>query len=115
MSIRKNRRAVMAELLLLASPTAIRTRGDGISLDVDFDSIAELRSWLHLAGLNSPDLLTSKECQGTGSDGRPYRALNAYPTWHGWEVYAHAIEYTDSAGHLDPSTVDRLTALAVAE
>lgn len=114
MSIRKNRRAVMAELLLLASPTAIRTRGDGISLDVDFDSIAELRSWLHLAGLNSPDLLTG-EHKGTDSDGRPYRALNAYPTWHGWEVYAHAIEHTDSAGHLDPSTVDRLAALAVAK
>ncbi|WP_433394439.1 hypothetical protein [Micromonospora sp. KLBMP9576] len=104
----------MAELLLLANPTAVRARGDGISLDVDFDSIAELRSWLHLAGLNSPDLLVSPERESTNADGRPYRALNAYPTWHGWEIYAHAVEYTDSGERLDAQTAEQLAALAVA-
>ncbi|SCL64944.1 hypothetical protein GA0070604_5324 [Micromonospora eburnea] len=111
---RKNRRAVMAELLLLANPTAIRVRSDGTSLDVNFDSIAELRSWLHLAGLDGPDVLFGKEHQGADSDGRPYRAVNAYPTWHGWKIYAHATEYTDRGAHLDASTTDRLAALAVA-
>ena len=110
---RKSRRAVMAELLLLADPTAIRVRGDGISLDVDFDTIAALRSWLHLAGLNGPGLLGGKERQGINSDGRPYRTVNAYPTWHGWEIYAHATEYT-TGPDLDPSTVEQLAALAVA-
>ncbi|MFE9183900.1 hypothetical protein ACFYMB_11255 [Micromonospora haikouensis] len=103
----------MAELILLANPTTIYTRGDGVSLSVEFDSIAELRSWLHLAGLNTPELLIGEHI-GTRADGRPYRALNAYPTWHGWEFYAHATEYTDTAGQLDPSTAERLAALAVA-
>ncbi|MEU5944145.1 hypothetical protein ABZ793_01115 [Micromonospora sp. NPDC047465] len=103
----------MAELLLLSNPTDIRTRGDGISLDINFDSIAELRSWLDLAGLNSPDLL-SAEHAGTDNDGRPYRAMNAYPTWHGWEIYAHAIEYTHGGAHLDAQTAEQLAALAVA-
>ncbi len=112
-SIRKNRRAVMAELLLLADPTAIRVRQDGESLAVDFDSIAELHSWLHLAGLNSPNLLIGDH-EGTDDDGRPYRNMNAYPTWHGWKIYANAVEYTDAGKALDPSTADQLAALAVA-
>ncbi|MFY1588413.1 hypothetical protein ACN267_28410 [Micromonospora sp. WMMD734] len=103
----------MAELILLADPTEIRIRSDGRSLTVDFDSVAELKSWLHLAGLNSPDLL-SREYQGTDKDGRPYRAMSAYPTWHGWEFFAYAREFTDTTGPLDPSTADRLAALAVA-
>ncbi|TDB81505.1 hypothetical protein [Micromonospora sp. KC721] len=103
----------MAELILLANPTAITVQSDGISLAVDFDSIAELKSWLHLAGLNDPDMLIG-EHQGTANDGRPYRSLNAYPTWHGWEIYAHAIEYTDNGAPLDPTTADQLAALAVA-
>ncbi|MEV6693191.1 hypothetical protein AB0M35_17140 [Micromonospora sp. NPDC051196] len=104
----------MAELILLANPTGIRVRGDGTSLDIDFDSIAELRAWLHLAGLDIPDVLISKEYEGTNAEGRPYRSLNAYPTWHGWEIFAHAVEYTDNGATLDTSTADQLAALAVA-
>ncbi|MBO4159301.1 hypothetical protein [Micromonospora antibiotica] len=103
----------MAELILLADPTFIRVHTPGVSLSVTFDSIADLKSWLHLAGLNDPDMLTG-EHDGTADDGRPYRSMNAYPTWHGWEFYASAREYTDTAGPLDPSTADRLAALAVA-
>jgi hypothetical protein len=110
-SVRKNRRAVMAELLLLADPTAIRTRPDGESLAVDFDTIAELRSWLHLAGLNHPDLLTGQH-DGTDDDGRAYRAMNAYPDLHGWHIYAHAIEYPDAVKALEPAVADQLAALA---
>ncbi|NJP34154.1 hypothetical protein [Micromonospora thermarum] len=104
----------MAELILLSNPAGIAIRSDGTSLAVDFDSIAELHSWLHLAGLNGPDVLIGKEHEGTSSDGRPYRSVNAYPTWHGWEIYAHAVEYTDSGAQIDASTADRLAALAVA-
>ncbi|MFB9851060.1 hypothetical protein ACFFMR_11775 [Micromonospora andamanensis] len=102
----------MAELLLLADPKHIHTHGDGVSLAFDFDRIAELRSWLHLAGLNDPDMLTA-ERTGTTDDGRPYESMHAYPTWHGWEIYAYAKEYT-TGPDLDPATVDRLSALAVA-
>ncbi|MEV4119471.1 hypothetical protein [Micromonospora sp. NPDC049645] len=104
----------MAELLLLANPTAITVRGDGTSLHIDFDSIAELRSWLHLAGLSSTDLLTTPEREYTDSDGRPYRTVSAYPTWHGWEIFAFVREYTDSRTQLDASTVEQLAAMAVA-
>jgi len=110
---RKNRRAVMAELLLLANPTSISVRPDGVSMAIDFDSIAELRSWLRLAGLNAPTLLTG-EHEGTLGDGRPYRSMDAYPTWHGWEIFAHATESPDAGGPLDASTADQLAALAVA-
>ncbi|WP_328349001.1 hypothetical protein [Micromonospora sp. NBC_00421] len=103
----------MAELVLLADPIAIHFHSDGTSLAVDFHSIAALTSWLHLAGLNDPDLLTA-ESTGTTDDGRAYRRMNAYPTWHGWEFYAFATEYTDPAGPLDESTANRLAALAVA-
>ena len=109
---RKTRRAVLAELLLLADPAEIRTHTEGVSLTFRFDSIAALRSWLHLAGLNSPDLLTSGERDGTDIDGRPCRTLNAYPTWHGWEIYASATDYT-TAPDLDPATVEQLAAVAV--
>ncbi|MEJ3745184.1 hypothetical protein WEI85_18040 [Actinomycetes bacterium KLBMP 9797] len=101
----------MAELLLLADPSAISVRPDGVSLHVDFDSIAELRSWLDLAGLNTPDLLISEDRDRTTKDGRPYRSLHAYPTWHGWEIYAAAIEYPE-APPLDPETTEQLAALA---
>lgn len=113
MTDRKTRRAVMAELLLLANPSTIRVHTPDVSLSVTFDSIAELQSWLHLAGLHDPDMLTG-EHEGTTDDGRPYRSMNAYPTWHGWEFYAHAADYTDTTPQLDPATADRLAALAVA-
>lgn len=113
MSDRKNRRQVLAELLLLADPTGIHVRDDGGSLTVEFDSLAALRSWLHLAGLDTDALLTG-ERDGV-YDGRPYRSAYAYPTWHGWEIYAQAREYTDQGGRLDPGTADRLAALATAE
>ncbi|MEU7934312.1 hypothetical protein [Micromonospora echinofusca] len=102
----------MAELLLLSNPAAIRVHSTGVSLAVDFDSIAELKSWLHLAGLNDPDMLTG-EHQGTTDDGRPYRQMNAYPTWHGWTFYATATDYTDGGANLDAQTADELAALAV--
>ncbi|MEV6800163.1 hypothetical protein AB0M91_17705 [Micromonospora rifamycinica] len=103
----------MAELVLLADPTEIRFLSDGTSLAVEFASIADLKSWLRLAGLNDPDMLTA-EYDNTTTDGRAYRQMNAYPTWHGWKVYAYATEYTDTTGPLDSSTADRLAALAVA-
>lgn len=112
MTARKNRRAVLAELLLLADPSDIRTRGDGVSIAIKFDRVAELKSWLEQTGLNDPDLLTG-EHDGTTDDGRPYRSMNAYPTWHGWKIYAGATEYTDAPAPLDPSTADQLAALAV--
>ena len=114
MSIRKNRRAVMAELLLLADPIDIHIRLDGESLAVNFDSIAELSSWLHLAGLKHPDLLSSQHT-GTDDDGRAFRAMSAYPDWHGWHIYARAVEYTDAGKTLEPDTADRLAALAAAQ
>lgn len=113
LTTRKTRRAVMAELLLLASPATIRVHTPDVSLSVTFDSIAELESWLHLAGLNDPDMLTG-EHEGTTDDGRAYRSMNAYPTWHGWEFYARATDYTDTPTPLDPATADKLAALAVA-
>jgi hypothetical protein len=109
-SVHKPRRAVMAELLLLADPNSIGFHSDGVALHVDFDTIADLRGWLHLAGLNSPDLLTS-EREGVTNDGRLRRSMTAYPTWHGWEVYATAVEYPDPVP-LDPQTTDQLAALA---
>ncbi|MEV7229690.1 hypothetical protein AB0M79_22085 [Polymorphospora sp. NPDC051019] len=110
MTERKSRRAVFAELLLLANPTSMRVFSDGKHLSIDFDSIADLKSWLFLAGLNSDDLL-SGEHSHTDDDGRPYRRMNAYPTWHGWEIYASARDYTDP-GPLGTDTVDKLAAVA---
>ncbi|WP_433307821.1 hypothetical protein ACQP2F_41005 [Actinoplanes sp. CA-030573] len=103
----------MAELLLLADPTSMWVRPDGESMAIDFDSIAALQSWLHLAGLNNPDLLTG-EHHGTDDDGRAYRSMAAYPTWHGWEIFAHAREYLDTAAVLAPDVADQLAGLAVA-
>lgn len=114
MSDRKSRRAVMAELLLLANPTDIAVRASEGSLSATFDSFADLKSWLHLAGLSDQDALLS-EHQGVRGDGRPYRMMYAFPTWHGWQCYAYATEYTDSDAALDSATADGLTALAVAE
>lgn len=111
MSIRKNRRAVLAELLLTGNPSGVYIREDQTSMAIDFETIADLRSWLDTAGLTSPDLLTS-EHEGTDRDGQPYRSMHAYPTWHGWEIYAQARESTDPAPPLDRQTTDRLTALA---
>ncbi|MEV0727706.1 hypothetical protein [Polymorphospora sp. NPDC050346] len=113
MTERKSRRAVFAELLLLANPTRMQVFSDGKHLSIDFESIADLKSWLFLAGLDSDDLL-SGERSHTDDDGRPYRSMTAYPTWHGWEIYASARDYTDP-GPLDTDTTDKLTALAVAE
>jgi hypothetical protein len=111
-SVRKNRRAVLAELLLLADPIEFRVRSDGESVAIDFDRVAELKSWLHLAGLNAADVLIG-EHEGTDDDGRPYRSMNAYPTWHGWKIYAHAIEHIDTGMPLDAHTAEQLAALAV--
>jgi hypothetical protein len=109
-SVHKNRRAVMAELLLLADPNSVSFRSDGVSMHIDFDTIADLRAWLHLAGLNSPDLLAA-EREGTANGGQLRRSMHAYPTWHGWEVYAAAVEYPDPPP-LDSQTADDLAALA---
>ncbi|MGC5662738.1 hypothetical protein ACN261_20425 [Micromonospora sp. WMMD723] len=103
----------MAELILLADPTSIRFHSDGTSLAVEFASVAALTSWLDSAGLNDPEMLTAEHTD-TADDGRAYRRMNAYPTWHGWEFYASATEYTDPTPALDASTADRLAALAVA-
>jgi hypothetical protein len=109
-SVRKHRRAVFAELLLLADPIGFSAQGDGISLTIDFATAADLRSWLHLADLNSPCLLIT-EHERTDHNGRAYRSLHAYPTWHGWDIYASAVEYPDTSP-LDPPTLDQLGALA---
>ncbi|WBB82323.1 hypothetical protein O7606_07910 [Micromonospora sp. WMMD882] len=102
----------MAELLLLANPAGIRASTSD-ALSVDFDSIAELRGWLRLAGLDTANLLTG-ERDSTDTEGRPYRSAYAYPVWHGWKIYAYARDYTDTAAPLDPATTDQLTALVVA-
>ena len=107
---RKPRRALMAELLLTSAPNTIRDMDEG-KLSISFDTIAELREWLTAAGLDSPDLLIG-EHDGTRADGQPYRSLNAYPTWHGWEILAHAMEHPAALTPLDTDTTDRLTALA---
>ena len=101
----------MAELLLTSAPNTIRDMGDG-KLSIDFDTIAEVRAWLTAVGLDSPDLLTG-EHDGTATDGRPYRSFNAYPTWHGWSIYATATEYPTLLP-LDADTTGRLTALTEA-
>ena len=110
MSRRKSRRAVFACVLLTGSPTQMRLRGDGVSLDIEFATIAELRAWLASAGLDTPQVL-SGEHDGTFEDGRRYRSMNAYPTWHGWKIYASATEHIDTTP-LDTKTRDGLTALA---
>lgn len=110
MTDRKTRRAVLAELLLLADPAEFRTCGDGVSLSVDFDSVAGLKSWLRLAGLDGPDTLVG-EYENTDREGRPYRSMDAFPVWHGWKIYARAREYI--APPLAPAVADRLAALAV--
>ncbi len=111
MTDRKSHRAVMAELLLLAAPTGIRVHSDGSSMAITFGSVTELRAWLDAAGLNAPNLLIS-ERERVNNDGRPVRSLNAYPTWHGWEIYADATDYLD-ATPLDTATADALAAVAV--
>ncbi|SCL39222.1 hypothetical protein GA0074692_5285 [Micromonospora pallida] len=112
MTARRSHRAVMAELLLLAAPTGIRVHGDHASMAITFATVAELRTWLDAAGLNAPDLLTA-ERERTDSEGRPVRSMYAYPTWHGWEIYADATEAVD-VSPLDASTVAALTDVAVA-
>ncbi|MFY1649898.1 hypothetical protein ACN27J_03255 [Solwaraspora sp. WMMB762] len=109
---RKSRRAVMADLLLFAAPVGIEDIGDG-RLSVYFDTFAELREWLTAAGLDTPDLLTHHHNGRTADDGRRYQSLSAWPTWHGWEVFARAVEYPDLAA-LDVDTTDQLTALTEA-
>ncbi|WFE27808.1 hypothetical protein O7623_00920 [Solwaraspora sp. WMMD791] len=102
------RRAVMAALLLTGAPNTIRDLGDG-KLSVDFDTIADLRAWLTAAGLDTPG--QPIEHQGTLTDGRPYRSLAAWPTWHGWKISAHAMEHPTTTP-LDTDTTTALTALA---
>jgi hypothetical protein len=104
-----NRRAVFAEALLMADPSELEQR-DETSLRIEFDTITELRSWLAAAGLDTPDLLASETSHVT-PDGRPYRSMHAYPTWHGWEIYAEARDYDDVAP-LDEPTRDQLRELA---
>ncbi|WP_326549928.1 hypothetical protein [Micromonospora sp. NBC_01813] len=110
---RKPRRALLAELLLLADPVAVRDRGDG-SLAVDFDSFAALRAWLAAAGLDGPDVMGHEYTYTNQADGQPYRSLTAWPTWHGWEITARAVEPSADLAPLDTDTADALTALAVA-
>nr|MDT0661929.1 hypothetical protein [Micromonospora sp. DSM 115978] len=113
MSDRMSRRAVMAALLLLASPERLQDHGDGSAkLSVTFDSIAELRAWLDDADLNTPDLLIVDRTL-TDDNGRSYRSATAFPTWHGWEIFAYAREDIDPSP-LDESTRDGLTALVSA-
>ncbi len=106
----KSRRAVMAELLLLADPAYVSVHPAGFALSVTFDSIADLKSWLERAGLADSELLVSDH--RSVRDGRACRTMGAYPTWHGWEFYASATDDLD--GGLDAETVDGLTAVAVA-
>jgi hypothetical protein len=63
---------------------------DTPAIAVDFDSVAELWEWLRLTGQDTPDLLTGESTYTSDQDGRTYRAVTAYPTWHGWKIYAHA-------------------------
>lgn len=112
MTDRKPHRAVMAELLLLAAPTSIRVHRDDRSMAFTFATVAELRAWLDAADLNAPDLLTA-ERERVDDDGRTVRFMYAYPTWHGWEIYADAVEPVD-VPPLDAATVTALTTLAVA-
>lgn len=107
MSARKSRRAVFAEVLLLGNPSELRSRQDGVSLAVEFDTIAELRAWMTAAGLDIANVLIGDR-EGT-LDGRPYRAVHAYPTVHGWEIYASATERDELS--LDVEVADRLTVL----
>ncbi|GAB3157639.1 hypothetical protein GCM10027290_59040 [Micromonospora sonneratiae] len=111
MTTRKSRRAVMAEMLLIANPSAMYDT-PGYGLAVSFDTIVELRTWLNDAGLNGPDLLAN-EHTGTQDDGRTFRRMTAWPMWHGWRISAHATEYTDPpALHVD--AVEGLSTVAVA-
>ena len=110
MSRRKSRRAVFAALLLAGSPTWMSVRSDGVSLHIEFATIAELRAWLASEGLDTPQVLAG-EHDGTFEDGRRYRCMNAYPTWHGWKIYASATEHIDTTP-LNKATRDGLTALA---
>lgn len=109
MSARKSRRAVLAELVLLANPSEFRVHSSNdTALSVEFDTIAELQAWLVATGLDNLDVLTRLR-EGVDKDGRPTRTMVAYPIWHGWEIYASAVE--QAAAPLDPEVGDRLTEL----
>jgi hypothetical protein len=110
MTTRISRRAAFAALLLTTNPIELSELRSHAALSVTFDSITELRAWLAREGLDTPDLLTG-ENTNTASDGRPYRSLHAYPTWHGWEIYADARDHLD-APPLDEQTTATLTDLA---
>lgn len=95
MSARKSRRAVFAEVLLTAAPVELAQFRDGTpSLRIEFATIVELRAWLTAAGLAVP---TGEPHEWTDKDGQPRRSLTAYPTWHGWKIYAAADERVDVA------------------
>jgi hypothetical protein len=109
MTDRKPRRAVFAELLLLADPTAIRERTDE-TIDVEFASGAELHAWLVAAGLDGPD---SHHVYVGEHNGRPYCSTIAHKTWRGREIYASAHEYP-TVPDLAPDVHAHLTALSAA-
>ncbi len=91
MSQRSSLRAVFAHTLLTGAPTHL-SQMDQSALRIEFATGADLRDWLAAAGLDTPDLLTG-EWTRTGEDGCTERWMYAYPDdWHGWKVYAHAID-----------------------
>ena len=113
MSVRKHRRAVIAELLLFADPVIIRVNSDDGTIGIDFDSISELRSWLGKAGLETPDLLTSGPRDNV-VEGQLQRSMSVYPSWHGWQIYANAVEALDPVP-LPTQVAAQLAAMAVNE
>ena len=111
MTTRKPRRALFAELLLTGSPSSIMAHADGTGLSVAFDSVADLYAWLDAAGLNTPGLLTGESTRTDPDDGHTWRTVNAYPTWHGWEIYARARDQV-AAAPLDEQMTAALVAVA---
>ncbi|OLB82026.1 MAG: hypothetical protein AUI14_01365 [Actinobacteria bacterium 13_2_20CM_2_71_6] len=109
LGVRVDRRAVFAHVLLTGAPTMLGYRAEG-SVRVEFATIAELRDWLAVTGLDTDEELLTWEHEGTLSDGRPYHTLYAYPrNWYGWEICAQATEYGEA--DLDPDTAADLTDL----
>ena len=100
---------MFAQTVLTGAPVHLARRDD-MSLRIQFASITELRRWLAVTGLDTPDLLTS-EHEWTGEDGRQVHTMHAFPEdWHGWKAYVSATEYTD-APLLAPDLRARLTAI----